>query len=109
VKRAAKHPQIDGEAHHTTRTTDIDLTTEARERLEAAFAKLPPFTRNVFLAHRLDDLSYAEIATITGVSVRRIEREMVRAIVAIDRALWEQPRRRPWWRWRKTAATIPGR
>lgn len=100
MNRAAKRPQDDDrEADRTTHPTDIDLTTEARERLEAAFAKLPPFTRNVFLAHRLDDLSYAEIATITGVSVRRIEREMTRAIVAVDRALSEQPGRRQWWRW----------
>lgn len=88
---------LDGGEADRNGATDIDpLTTCTRKKLEAAFAKLPPFTRSVFLAHRLDDLSYAEIATITGVSIRRIEREMARAIVAIDRAL--QPRPRKWWR-----------
>lgn len=96
-KRSAEDDEID----RTTRATDIDpLTPGVRERLEAAFAKLPPFTQNVFLAHRLDDLSYAEIAAITGASVRRVEREMMRAIVAIDRAFSDQPRHRKWWRWR---------
>jgi RNA polymerase sigma factor (sigma-70 family) len=100
VNHTRKRPLDGGEADRNG-ATDIDpLTTCTREKLEAAFAKLPPFTRSVFLAHRLDDLSYAEIATITGVSVRRIEREMARAIVAIDRALSELPRRRKWWRGR---------
>jgi RNA polymerase sigma-70 factor (ECF subfamily) len=100
VNGSAKHPLDDhGEADRTMGATDIDpLRIDARERLEAAFAKLPPFTRSVFLAHRLDDLSYAEIATTTGVSVRRIEREIARAIVAIDRALSKRMRRRKWWR-----------
>lgn len=85
---------LDGGEAGRNGATDIDpLTTCTREKLEAAFAKLPPFTRSVFLAHRLDDLSYAEIATITGVSILRIEREMARAIVAIDRALQPGPRR----------------
>jgi RNA polymerase sigma factor (sigma-70 family) len=101
VNQAPKPPLEDGAADRTTSATDIDPpSTETRGRLEAAFAKLPPFTQSVFLAHRLDDLSYAEIATITGASVRRIEREMARALVAIDRALSEQPRRSKWWRWR---------
>lgn len=90
---------LDGGEAVRSGATDIDpLTTCTREKLDAAFAKLPPFTRSVLLAHRLDDLSYAEIATITGVSIRRIEREMALAIVAIDRAL--QPRPRKWWRGR---------
>lgn len=92
--------RVRNEGQDRTGATDFHQPTiDTRERLEAAFAKLPPFTRSVFLAQRLDDLSYAEIATITGVSVRRIEREMARAIVAIDRALSERPRRRKWWRW----------
>lgn len=96
MNHTRKRPLDGGEADRNGATGIDPLTTCTREKLEAAFARLPPFTRSMFLAHRLDDLSYAEIATITDVSVRRIEREMVRAIVAIDRAL--QPRRRKWWR-----------
>ena len=73
-------------------------TSELLERMEAALITLPRFTREVFLAHRLDDLSYTEIAVRTGVSVHRIEREMARAIAAIDRGLSERPARKKWWR-----------
>lgn len=73
-------------------------TTELLERMEAALLTLPRFTREVFLAHRVDDLSYGEIAKITGVSVRRVEREMARAIVGIDRAMREHQPRTRWWK-----------
>ena len=67
--------------------------------MEAALMALPRLTREVFLAYRLDDMSYGEIATITGVSTRRIEREIARALVALDRALSERrPRRPPRWK-----------
>lgn len=72
--------------------------TEMLELMEAAILALPRLTREAFLAHRLDDLSYGEIATITGVSTRRIEREIARALIALDRALSErQPPRPRWW------------
>lgn len=70
-----------------------------RERMQAALLRLPRFTREVFLAHRIDDLSYAEIAARTGVSVRRVEREIARALVGLDRALTEPPRSGWWQRW----------
>lgn len=75
------------------------IDTKRLVQFEAAVLTLPRFTREVFLAHRIDDLSYAEIARITGTSERRIEREMARAIHAIDRAMCGEPLR--WWeRWR---------
>ena len=70
-----------------------------RERMQAALLRLPRFTREVFLAHRIDDLSYIEIAARSGVSVRRVEREIARALVGLDRALTELPRSRWWQRW----------
>lgn len=75
------------------------IDTERLAQFEAAVLKLPRFTREIFLAHRIDDLSYAEIARITGTSIRRIEQEMARAIHGIDRAMCGEPLR--WWeRWR---------
>lgn len=50
---------------------------------KAALMTLPRFTRAVFLAHRIDDLSYVEIAQRTGISVQRVEREMARAIYGL--------------------------
>jgi RNA polymerase sigma-70 factor (ECF subfamily) len=71
---------------------------EVLRRLERAMGTVPRRTREVFLAHRLDDMSYAEIGQRTGLSVREVERHMVRAIIAIDRSLNGPPLR--WWeRW----------
>jgi RNA polymerase sigma-70 factor (ECF subfamily) len=78
---------------------DEAATAEQLARLEAALLTLPCFRREVFLAHRIDNLSYAEIADRTGVSVRRIEREMARAIYGLYRAMQGRPSRRRWWRW----------
>ena len=63
---------------------------EARDRLrrvEAALALLKPKTRNIFLAHRLDGMTYGEIAERTGLSVKGVEKQMSKAIAQIGRAL----------------------
>ena len=63
---------------------------EARDmlnRIEQSIQKLKPLTRQIFLAHRLDGYSYAEIAQRTGLSVKGVEKHMSRAIAHIDRTL----------------------
>lgn len=62
---------------------------EARDmlrRMEAAMLKLRPITREIFMAHRLDGLSYAEIADRTGLSVKGVEKHMSKAIAQVTRA-----------------------
>ncbi len=59
------------------------------ERLEAVMAALPAVDREVFLAVRIDNMSYVEIARRTGRSVKDIEKRMSRAIGAITRMLEE--------------------
>ncbi len=71
---------------------------EIRRRLERAMKKVPRATREVFLAHRLDDMSYREIAERTGLTVRQVERHIMHAIIAMDRSLNGQ-RLRWWGRW----------
>ena len=56
-------------------------------RLETAISTLRPKTRAIFLAHRLDGLSYSEIAEMTGLSVKGVEKQMSKAIAKIDRLL----------------------
>ncbi|GAO40613.1 putative RNA polymerase ECF-type sigma factor [Sphingomonas changbaiensis NBRC 104936] len=52
----------------------------------------------MFLLHRVEDLRYTEIADLTGVSERRVKREMVRALLGISCAV--EGKRLPWWqRW----------
>jgi len=63
---------------------------EARDmlkRVDAAVLKLRPKTREIFMAHRVEGLSYAEIAQSTGLSIKGVEKQMSKAIAAIDRML----------------------
>ena len=54
-------------------------------RLEAAIISLKPRTRAIFLAHRLEGLTYAQIAERTGLSVKAVEKQMSKAIARLDR------------------------
>lgn len=65
------------------------------QRMERALRKLPRRQREIFLAVRLDDLGYAEIAERTGLSVRDVERELAKALANFSRRLDQRPRR--WW------------
>jgi RNA polymerase sigma factor (sigma-70 family) len=56
-------------------------------RLERAIDRLKPKTRDIFLAHRLEGLTYAQIANRTGLSVKGVEKQMSKAIAKIDRLL----------------------
>ena len=70
--------------------TDPHRLLEARDtlrRVEAAVLKLRPKTREIFMAHRVEGLSYAEIAERTSLSVKGVEKQMSKAIAAIDRTL----------------------
>jgi DNA-directed RNA polymerase specialized sigma24 family protein len=55
---------------------------------------LPRRTR----AHRLDGSSYAEIARATGLSIRQIERHMVKALLRLARYM-DSDQGTPWQRW----------
>lgn len=72
-------PAMDPQRHLETR--------DILDRLEAAMLRLKPKTREIFMAHRLDGLSYAEIAGRTGLSVKGVEKQMSKAIEQIDRHL----------------------
>ncbi len=64
--------------------------------LETAMRSLPWLTREVFLAARLDAVSYAEIASRTGLTVDQVSKRMANAMAALDRELGGA--RTPWWR-----------
>ncbi len=65
-------------------------------RMEAIMRRLPWLTREIFLAHRLDDMPYDEIARRTGLTVGQVERHIARALVALMRGLDRE--QRPWWK-----------
>ena len=56
-------------------------------RLEVAMMRLRPKTREIFMAHRVEGLTYAEIAERTGLSVKGVEKQMSKALVQLDRLL----------------------
>lgn len=69
---------------------DPQARLEARDllaRLETAMLRLRPLTREIFMAHRLDGYTYREIAARTGLSVKRVEKHMGRAIAQLDDVL----------------------
>ena len=56
-------------------------------KLEAAMMRLRPKTREIFMAHRIDGETYAQIAERTGLSVKGVEKQMSKALVELDRML----------------------
>lgn len=68
---------------------DPHAALEARDmirRAEQAIARLGTTTQNVFLMHRFENLSYEEIARINGMSIKRVEKHISKARVAIRKA-----------------------
>lgn len=75
-----------------------DPDADTLRRLERAVANLPLLQRKVFLARRVDGLSYAEISYLTGLSERYIERQMAKAIHKLAKQMDGEKLR--WWeRW----------
>lgn len=53
---------------------------QVRDRIEKAVNSLPEQTRRVFMMSRLDGLTYAQIASVLGISVKTVETLMGRAL-----------------------------
>jgi RNA polymerase sigma-70 factor (ECF subfamily) len=97
--RARSGVRSHAHAHHSFEDHEVagpdpHTTLEHRDmlrRIEQAIAELNPTTRDVFLMHRFDDLSYSEIARIKGMSQKRVEKHIAKALVAIRKARDIQP------------------
>src|SRR3546814_7489986 len=73
---------------------------EARDtlaRLEQAVGKLSLRRQRIFLLHRLEHLTYAEIAKEVGMSVKGVKKQMANALAELrsemERSLWCGPRK----------------
>lgn len=71
---------------------------EELARLERAVRSLPRTTREVFLANRIDDSSYDEIAAAIGLNRQQIIRHMAKALYQLARSM-EGAERPAWQRW----------
>lgn len=65
-------------------------------KLERGVKSLRRMDREIFLANRLDAMSYAEIAERTGLSVGQVRRAMARALYSLVRYMRDEPARRRW-------------
>ena len=89
--KAAFHRSIvdlDGDIADTAVAADLTATLEARDmlvRAQAALERLPSKTRSIFVAHRLDGATYAELAEAHGLSVKGVEWHMSKAIAQMHR------------------------
>jgi RNA polymerase sigma-70 factor (ECF subfamily) len=71
---------------------------DQQRRMQEALGKLPKVQREIFLAHRVDDLSYREIARRTGLTPRQVERHMAGAIYKLVKQM--DGGKLSWWeRW----------
>ncbi|MES2443802.1 MAG: sigma factor-like helix-turn-helix DNA-binding protein [Pseudomonadota bacterium] len=66
-------------------------------RLEIGLRRMPRLRREIFLALRLDDMSYVEIAERTGLSVKQVERHVSRSMLTLLNAV-EGRGPIPWWK-----------
>ena len=73
--------------------SDAEMLTQ----LERAVRRMPKVQREIFLAIRVGDLSYPEIAERTGLSVRQVERHFAESLLHMVDAL-DRPPREPIWK-----------
>ena len=68
-------------------------------RAERAVDHMSPMQREIFLAIRVDELSYSEVAALHAISVTEVERHFAAALRILDRHMHE--RHHKWWQfWR---------
>ncbi|WP_416135548.1 RNA polymerase sigma factor [Aquimarina sp. 2201CG5-10] len=65
----------------------IALEKEYMEQLKSAIADLPERQREVFLLSRIDKKTYREIAELSGVSVKAIEKLMHKALLSLRKKI----------------------
>lgn len=77
-----------GEADAADPAANPERILIASERLRRALATIdamPPKRREVFLLHRLEGLSYAQIARRAGISIKTVEKHMALAMAQLSR------------------------
>lgn len=85
--RRAAEIAFDEDSHCGSDPTAMLEARDLLERLDRSVAKLKPRTRAIFLAHRVEGLSYAQIAERTGLSMKGVEKQMSKALAELDRLI----------------------
>ncbi|MGZ0074135.1 RNA polymerase sigma factor [Sphingobium limneticum] len=92
TRLAACHVPI-GEQHEPAVAPDQATRIEVEDMMRAyrrALGELPDRTRDVFLLHRVDELTYKEIAGRLGISIPTVQYHVARALAHIDAALEQE-------------------
>ena len=90
--RAAAHNALylQNQAHGATgRHVDPHPLLEARDALhglDRALARLSPRRKKIFLLHRLEDMTYAEIGAVVGMSEKGVKKQMAKALFELRQA-----------------------
>lgn len=89
LRTRAPHVPIGGAVEPAVRPDQADAIelTQMRDRYRQAVAALPSRTREVFLMHRVEGLSYKHIAATLGITTHTVAWHIAEAIVRIDREL----------------------
>lgn len=77
--------QVSGDPHAALEARDM------LRRVEAAITVLPDRTREIFMAHRFEDLTYGQIAERMGISIKTVEKHMGLALRELHRAVKDRP------------------
>lgn len=91
ARQAIQLRQLAGDADRTP--DDPHRLSESRESLRAiehALGDMNPRRRRIFLLHRFDDLTYAEIGEAVGMSEKGVKKQMAKALVELRNAV-ERP------------------
>jgi RNA polymerase sigma-70 factor (ECF subfamily) len=62
---------------------DVMLSRERLRRLSECMARMNEKTRTIFLAHRVECMSYREIAQRHGLSVSSVEKHVAKAVLLV--------------------------
>ncbi|SEM98295.1 RNA polymerase sigma-70 factor, ECF subfamily [Sphingomonas gellani] len=82
VRARSSHVSLE-EFHHPVEVRSPERVLDSKERLQrlvAAVGTLPDRTRQAFVLHRFEEMSYAAVARHMGISVSAVEKHIMKAI-----------------------------
>jgi len=89
-KIVLKHLETKGDAVNVENPEYLMQMNEFHEKLKSAIASLPEREREVYLMSRIDKKTYSEIAEITGIGTKAVERRMSKALLQLREALGKE-------------------